>query len=214
MEESVNILFIADEPDKGLWDFFEQSKLDGVDLIISCGDLPPQYLSFLATYFKGPVYYVHGNHDDCYIKTAPEGCISIDGKVKVFKGLRIAGLGGSMRYKAGEFQYTEKQMKRRILKLIPHILFHRGVDIFVTHSPARNLSDGEDLPHMGYQCFHRFFEKFKPSVFAHGHVHMNYSYNQPRITYHNGMTVINAYEKYYYRINKENPTEKNVNPIT
>ena len=49
--EFPGILFIADEPDKGLWDFFDASKLEGIDLIISCGDLPPQYLSFLATYF-------------------------------------------------------------------------------------------------------------------------------------------------------------------
>ena len=50
-----SILFIADEPDKGLWDFFDKEKLAGIDLIISCGDLPPQYLSFLATYCKGEV---------------------------------------------------------------------------------------------------------------------------------------------------------------
>ena len=44
----MKILAIADEESKYLWDFFEKSKLDGIDLIISCGDLDPRYLSFLV----------------------------------------------------------------------------------------------------------------------------------------------------------------------
>ena len=46
----MKILAIADEESPYLWDFFEKSKLEGIDLIISCGDLEPSYLSFLATF--------------------------------------------------------------------------------------------------------------------------------------------------------------------
>ena len=35
----MKILLLADEESKYLWDFFEKEKLDGIDLIISCGDL-------------------------------------------------------------------------------------------------------------------------------------------------------------------------------
>ena len=45
----MKILAIADVESKYLWDYFEKSKLEGIDLIISCGDLDPRYLSFLAT---------------------------------------------------------------------------------------------------------------------------------------------------------------------
>ena len=62
----MNILLIGDIESKYLWDYFEPSKLKGVDLIISCGDLNPKYLSFLATFTSAPVLYVHGNHDDKY----------------------------------------------------------------------------------------------------------------------------------------------------
>ena len=62
----MKILAIADEEARYLWDYFEKSKLKGVDLIISCGDLAPEYLSFLATFTSAPVLYVHGNHDDKY----------------------------------------------------------------------------------------------------------------------------------------------------
>ena len=60
----MKILAIADEESKYLWDYFEESKLEGSNLIISCGDLDPRYLSFLATFTSAPVLYVHGNHDD------------------------------------------------------------------------------------------------------------------------------------------------------
>ena len=43
----MKILLLADVESKYLWDYFEKEKLDGIDLIISCGDLKPEYLSFL-----------------------------------------------------------------------------------------------------------------------------------------------------------------------
>ena len=45
----MKILLLADEESKYYWDYFEKSKLEGIDLIISCGDLAPQFLSFMAT---------------------------------------------------------------------------------------------------------------------------------------------------------------------
>ena len=62
----MKILFIADEESKIYWDFFKKEQFEGIDLIISCGDLKPEYLSFLATMTTVPVLYVRGNHDDKY----------------------------------------------------------------------------------------------------------------------------------------------------
>ena len=62
----MKILVLADEESEYLWDYFERSKFDGIDLIISCGDLDAGYLSFLATLLPIPVLYVHGNHDTKY----------------------------------------------------------------------------------------------------------------------------------------------------
>ena len=100
----MKILAIADEESAYYWDYFEKSKLEGIDLIISCGDLDPYYLSFLATFTSSPVLYVHGNHDNRYEQINPDGCICIDDDIYVYKGIRILGLGGSMRYKPGKFQ--------------------------------------------------------------------------------------------------------------
>lgn len=194
--KNVKILFIADEPSPVLWDYFDRSRLDGIDLIISCGDLPPQYLSFLATFFMGPVLYVHGNHDDCYLDTPPDGCTCIDDRVYEFEGIRIAGLGGSMRYRKGTFQYTEKQMLWRTLKLQYQIFRHKGLDILVSHAPAYGLNDGTDLPHRGFQCFHRLLEKYHPGYFVHGHMHFSYKPMQKRVMVHKDVTVINACKEY------------------
>ena len=46
----MKILVVSDCESRYLWDYFTPDKLDGVDLILSCGDVKPQYLSFLATF--------------------------------------------------------------------------------------------------------------------------------------------------------------------
>ena len=193
----MKILLLADEESKYLWDYFEKSKLDGIDLIISCGDLKPAYLSFLATFAKVPVLYVHGNHDGVYDRTPPEGCICIEDSIYVYKGVRILGLGGSMNYKDGPHQYTEGQMESRIRKLRLKLWRHKGFDILITHSPAKDVNDGDDRPHMGFQAFRNLLDKYMPKYFIHGHVHLNYKWNQQReYKYNEHTTIVNAFERY------------------
>ncbi|MDE5864569.1 MAG: metallophosphoesterase [Lachnospiraceae bacterium] len=195
----MKILVLADEESKYLWDYFEKKKLEGIDLIISCGDLKPQYLSFLATYSKAPVLYVHGNHDAAYKTTPPEGCICIDDRIYVHNGIRIMGLGGSKKYNYGAFQYSEREMRSRVHKLCLKLLRHKGFDILVTHAPAYQFNDGEDLPHSGFQVFRELLDKYKPKFFLHGHVHLSYSWNQQReCMYNEYTTVINGFERYVF----------------
>lgn len=192
----MKILAIADVESKYLWDYFEKSKLEGIDLIISCGDLNPKYLSFLATFTQAPVLYVHGNHDVKYERIPPEGCICIDDTIYVYKGVRIMGLGGCMQYIEGRpHQYTEMQMIKRVIKMIPKLLWRRGFDILVSHAPAYEINDGEDLPHRGFKVFKTLIEKAKPKYFLHGHVHMNYGRNHKRYDEYGGTKIVNAYER-------------------
>ena len=94
----MRILALADCESPALWDYYTPERLEGVELILSCGDVKPQYLSFLATFAHCPVLYVHGNHDGRYREDPPLGCICVDGMLYEYQGLRILGLGGSMRY--------------------------------------------------------------------------------------------------------------------
>ena len=192
----MKILAVADEESKYLWDYYEEGKLEGIDLILSAGDLNPKYLSFLVTLATVPVLYVHGNHDDKYEQDPPEGCTCIEDKIFVYNGVRILGLGGSMRYKTGEHQYTQKQMNRRIFKLKFLLWRKKGFDILLTHSPAWQLNDGKDLPHNGFKGFLYLIEKYAPRYFIHGHVHLSYGPGLKRISTYQNTTVINAYERY------------------
>ena len=192
----MKIMVIADEESKYLWDFFERSMLEGIDLIISCGDLDPRYLSFLVTFASAPVLYVHGNHDKKYEQIPPEGCICIEDQIYVYQGIRILGLGGSMRYRPGPYQYTEKEMTKRIKKLRFKLFRKRGFDILVAHAPAYQVNDLEDLPHRGFAVFRSLMEKYRPKFFFHGHVHANYSSSFKRKDRYEDTTVINAYDFY------------------
>lgn len=191
----MKILFLADTESSLLWDYFKKEYFEGIDLIISCGDLKASYLSFLATMTPVPVLYVNGNHDDSYKRTPPDGCDCIDGDLIVFNGVRILGLGGSMRYKPGDNQYSEKEMEKRVAKLRKKIKKNKGFDILVTHSPALGLHDSEDLCHTGFDVFNRLIEDYQPQIFAHGHVHLNYGRQFPREDKVGETRVINAYEK-------------------
>ena len=192
----MKILVLADIESKYLWDFFEKSKLEGIDLILSAGDLSAAYLEFLATYAKCPVLYIHGNHDAKYEKNPPLGCICIDDDIYVYNGLKIMGLGGSMCYNYGLFQYTEKEMRSRYLKMKPKIWRKKGIDILLTHAPAYGVNDGDDLPHKGFEVFRTILDKYEPKLFVHGHVHMNYGRSHKREDMYGNTRVINAFEKY------------------
>lgn len=193
----MKILVLADQKSKYLYDFYEPDKLKGIDLIISCGDLSPVYLSFFVTLCNVPLLYVRGNHDGRYETTPPEGCICIEDDIYVFEGIRILGLGGSMEYipKASN-QYSEKSMRKRVRKLRYKLWRNKGFDILVAHAPAYQVNDLEDLPHRGFKVFRTLMEKYEPKYFFHGHVHANYSRRFKRIDTFGKTTVVNGYEYY------------------
>lgn len=149
----MKILILSDVESKYLWDYFEKEKLEGIDLILSCGDLKPQYLSFLASFTKAPVLYVRGNHDDCYEIDPPDGCICIEDSIYNFNGLRIMGLGGSIKYNNGKNQYTQNQMKKRVKRMWFKLMRNHGFDILLTHAPAAGFHEGDDRAHKGFDIF-------------------------------------------------------------
>ena len=193
----MKILAVSDIEAKALYDYYRPGKLKDYDLIIACGDLRVSYLEFLVTMARCPLLYVHGNHDDRW-QREPEGCICIDDTLFTWQGLRILGLGGSYRYGNGKYMYTEKQMRARIRRLWWKLWRAGGVDILVTHAPARELNDLDDLPHRGFQCFRELLERYHPRYFLHGHVHRSYGVNIPRVTQCGETTVVNAFETYSF----------------
>lgn len=197
----MKIMVLSDEECKTLWDYFDKTKLEGVDLIISCGDLDPDYLSFIATFTHAPVLYVHGNHDGKYAQRPPAGCICIEDQIFNFQGIRIAGLGGCIRYTdftAGGHMYSQFQMYQRIFKLLPKIFFRKGIDILVAHAPAYELGDAKDPAHIGFKGFVKLMDWFHPHYLLHGHVHANYGSEFKRTLTYKDTIIINGYREYIF----------------
>ena len=203
----MRILTIGDKESKSLWDYYQPEKLEGVDLIISIGDLDPAFLSFLATFTHAPVYYVHGNHDEKYEKRPPDGCECIDDRIIVYEGVRILGLPGSLRYRPGMYQYEQHEMDAHVRRLFFSLQFHGGIDILVAHAPAENVGDGRDRPHQGFRALRSLLAEYRPRYFLHGHVHPNYSREYTRLKCFEDTLIINGYESYIFEYETEYETQ-------
>jgi len=160
-----------------------REKFQGANLIISCGDLPFDYLEYLADSLNVTVYYVFGNHQTTLVSVEGRrlrlnGGINLDGLcVHDPSGLILAGLEGSLRYNDGVYQYSQTQMWWKVFKLLPalyasNIRTGRYVDVLVTHAPPWRMGDGSDLPHQGFKAFRWLIIHFKPILHLHGHVHL------------------------------------------
>jgi Icc-related predicted phosphoesterase len=203
------ILAVADEVEEALYG----SRLDGVrpSLIVGCGDLPSEYLEYLQTRLNVPLVYVPGNHDPDLIPPTdpvwppapqtsgfgdppgPLGGINADGTVVDVAGLRIAGLGGSIRYRLGPNQYTQQQMRTRARRLRRRAAWKRlrdrgDVDVIVSHAPPFGVGDEPDDPaHVGVEALNDLIERLRPRLVLHGHVHPHGVERQDRTV---GKTVI------------------------
>jgi len=177
MTTAMKILALSDEIVDFIYSPTVRERFGDVDLIVGCGDLPGAYLEYVVTQLNVPLVYVPGNHDDDNL-TVPGGR-SVDGTVLKVKGLSIAGLGGSRRYKRdGRHQYSEAEMQWRLVRLATRLSparlrRGRGLDLFVTHSPPLSIHDGQDLPHIGFSSYRGFLQAFRPPLMLHGHSHSN-----------------------------------------
>ncbi len=200
MTARTRVLVVADETVETLW--HPQVRGFEPDLVVSCGDLPFEYLEYLVSTLNVPLVFVPGNHDpeiECGKPDAlqpdsftwgahhggearPRGCGNIDGKTVEVAGLRVAGLGGSIRYKEGPNQYTQRQMTWRTTRMeMRHRIRRRSrrrVDLLVTHAPPFGVGDGNDAPHQGIKSLHRLTRVLQPTYLLHGHIHP-YGIEQP-----------------------------------
>jgi len=199
----VRILAVSDTPTRALDERFdaEHWREAGIELIVSCGDLSPEYLGFLADAFRVPLYYVRGNHDERWAER-PAG-EDLDGRVVEHKGIKLFGIQGSPWYNDGALQYGERAMAWKLAMLRPRIWLAGRVDVVVAHAAprfcpqayrlcprpvgvgltcpywrdpagARTCQDASDYPHRGFESFRAFILAHKPRLFLHGHRHQTY----------------------------------------
>ena len=199
----MKILTVSDRVEPALQTQDTAQQVAGTDLILACGDLPPEYLTQLTTLLRAPLYYVKGNHDIRYAAKPPGGCLDIHAKIVHFNGIKILGLGGSRWYNGGPNQYTENQMKWTVWKLHLLLWWNKGVDIVITHAPPRHVHDAEDRCHRGFKSFHPIIRRFAPAYFIHGHIHARFDNSSDRLTTINRTKVINSYGHYLFEIDTD-----------
>ncbi len=215
----MKILCVADHIDPLVYSSSVKSRFGDVDLVLSAGDLPMDYIGFIASSLNKPVGFVFGNHNLKELPTFSRsarplldstsihsqirnqfGATYLEDRVRRINGLLIAGLGGSMRYNNGEHQFTEGQMYRRMWRLVPRLLWNRVVhgrylDILLTHASPRGIHDRQDPCHVGFRSMLWFMRRFRPRYLLHGHIHL-YDLNAQRVTQFRQTQVINVYDHY------------------
>jgi len=121
--------------------------------------------------------------------------VNADARVVDAAGLRIAGLGGSVRYRPGPNQWTERQQRRRMRAVTRSARWRglrdgRPVDVLLSHAPPRGVGDLADPAHHGFACLHEAVERMRPKLVLHGHIH---PHGRRRHDWHlDGARVINA----------------------
>ena len=195
----MKILAVSDVVVDSLYSLSVREITRGVDLVLSCGDLPSGYLEYLVSTLDVPLYYVMGNHGaNGGEKPFPDGCENLDGRVIQSQGLLIAGLEGSLRYnERPQYQYTENEMMWKMVRMIPalwwnKIRYGRYLDVLVTHVPPFGIHDGHDLAHTGFRAFLKFIDWFHPDYLLHGHIHI-YDSRTATQTARGHTLVVNTY---------------------
>ena len=201
----MKVLAVSDKVVEFIYSPSLVERFRGVDLVLSCGDLPYYYLEYIITMLNVPLLYVHGNHDppieyawSGHESTGPAGGINVHGRLVQQKGLTVVGLEGSIRYRPqGLFQYTDAEMWRQVFMLAPSLLLNRLIarrpmDILLTHSPPYGIHNGHDYTHAGFKAFLWLMQQFKPRFLLHGHHHV-YSPLEATETQFEQTMVINVY---------------------
>jgi hypothetical protein len=209
----IKLLCVADEVDLLVYSAGIQERFGDVDLILSAGDLPGEYLGYITSMLNRPIISVAGNHDHedrtaanySFTGFPPidlaEGGGSSTGRIafgiRSEAGVSVLGIPGSMRYNNGPNQYTDRMMWFRLILLAPllllrRLLFGRGVDIILAHSPPKGIHDGQDRCHQGFASFRWPIALAAPAYFVHGHVHL-YDSRELREKKLGPTTIVNVY---------------------
>ena len=174
-------------------------ETDSIDLILGCGDLPPEYLARLRAKYDVPLYYILGNHDIRH-ELVPQGCLNITGRIITQGPYSFLGFSGSRWYNGNPNQFRESEMRAQIRKLWFPLWRLKQLDVLVTHAPPRHVHDAEDRCHRGFTCYRDFIKKYKPRFMIHGHIHRFFKTPAERLSEVDGTKVMNSYGHHVFEI--------------
>lgn len=208
----ITVLAVSDQVVDRIYTLAANEHFKDVDLILGCGDLPYTYLEYLVSVLRVPLYYVPGNHDPEYNAhrslSYAEGGSNLDLKTGHYKGLLLAGLGGSIRYRPdGVNQYTQREAFFRAYRLLirlfgNQIRFGRQLDILISHSPPFEIHDDESYAHQGLKALNFLIRAAQPRYLFHGHTHFFRHNLEENVTQVGRTTIMNIFPYKVIEINE------------
>ena len=162
---NLRMLIIADP--HGCLGEYDIPRNHNADVCFLLGDLSARDIAIIKAQVVGvPIYGVLGNHDgfDLYCRSGVE---NIHGKVVEIKGVKIAGIQGSLRYKYSEAPLYTDDESVEIAEAM------EAADILISHDGPKFLHGINDYAHSGLQGVTHYCEKHNTPLNIHGHHHDN-----------------------------------------
>lgn len=173
----IRLLAVSDDADPALEHAVNREALGHVDAVVGCGDLEPDYLSFLGDAFAAPVTFVRGNHDHggqwtAAARHAPRPLAS--GRPIELAGVTVVPFEwpGQQHYHTVRDEMRARlDVVRAELGLLGHRLRgRRGPVLVISHAPPRGVGDAAADPyHVGFAAYRSFLERRRPPLWLHGH---------------------------------------------
>jgi len=169
----IRLLAVSDQHDRALEDERSRRALGPIDLILGCGDLDCDDLSFLADGFNAPLVYVLGNHDaDARWEACQAYCPDAiqSTAVRHETGLSIAGLTWPGRRGPGAPR-SERGAWAQALRLAVRRLGRPEPVIVISHVPPLGAGDMTSPAgyHRGFRGYSWLMGRLRPPLWLHGH---------------------------------------------
>lgn len=163
-DDFMKILAIAD---LHAWSTDELHLIADCDADVCCllGDIPIAAIEVIKQLVHCPIYGILGNHDEMDT-LARCGIADLNGKTVTIDGVTFAGLGGSHRYKLGEYPMLTQKESVELSNRCP------SADILISHDTAYHIMRMNDTAHCGLKGISRYIRHNKPQMNICGHYHI------------------------------------------
>jgi hypothetical protein len=172
-DRPIRLLAVSDEVDASLWSHLDREALGPLDLLVSSGDLSPDYLSYLEDSLRVPFVFVMGNHDldaawareaDRLLPEHKSGAHLTEAA-----GVSIALLDWPGPDKI-RTRVQDRTTWRQVLGLWLAVrLGARRPDIVVSHVGPDEALDPRDLYHRSFPAYGWLARRLRPALWLHGH---------------------------------------------
>jgi uncharacterized protein len=190
----IRFLAASDMEEPSLEHAVNRDALGSLDGILGCGDLDPEWLSFLADSFNVPLVYVRGNHDrggEWEERPLRVPAWLEAGGVDRLAGISIVGLGWPGVREPGNRRRPWLAWRQALAiarRALRSRLFGRNEPyVVISHVPPAGIGDAPDRYHRGFGAYRWLLGLLGPPVWVHGHTTLA-SVN--RLLEHAGSTAV------------------------